>query len=354
MACAPGSPARCRRRRPGRPSGCCPRSTVARASVAACSRWCVPSAVPGQQARGVGERGGAALPSRSWRCRMLRSALSAVRPSRSAGAASEALCSVRKVARSASVPEVSSTASVVPCRTVVPSRPGPGSSGSRSAACRCRCRRRSWCRSVRVAGVVVGGVRRAGGASGRLGRAARPPRRWRGSSWRRRAAACRPCRGRSRRRTRAPWPAWRPGASSSRTATFERDSTRSWMDSRSIVLPEREARVLDEAEQRGLHDRLRRARAAGPGCRSARRAGAPTGSARRAGSRPAASLPPRRSTRAISGSARRGRTSGTPAPHDHVHRAVGQRDLLGGGDDRRTSGRRGPSTSSIAGSGSVA
>ncbi len=61
---------------------------------------------------------------------MLRSALSLVSPSRSAGAASEALCSVRKVARSASVPEVPCGATR-PCRIMVPYGAGRRLSGSR-------------------------------------------------------------------------------------------------------------------------------------------------------------------------------------------------------------------------------
>ena len=63
----------------------------------------VAGAVPGEQGW-VSVSASAGLPSRARRCLIALAALSAVSPERRAGLASDAECSVRNVARSASVP----------------------------------------------------------------------------------------------------------------------------------------------------------------------------------------------------------------------------------------------------------
>ena len=211
----------------------------------------------------------AGVPSRSRRCRMLRSALAAVSPSRSAGEASEAVCSVRKVARSASVPRwvrrhLRAMAHVVTTR-------------------------RSWSSSSAGAQPEVDeqhvGVGPSGPRGRRSGGSGSPARRRRGP----------PSSGPRRVGVRPPRPVdddgpeaagdvgqlhavhaaavvvverehlgqlRGPRASSSRVATLERESDEvDWIDSRLIVLPVRNVVVLDEAEQR------RAARAARPGRR---------------------------------------------------------------------------------------
>ena len=77
--------------------------SVVWASAATWSSWWPPR--PSQAStRSVSVNATAGAPSSARRCRMLRSALASVSPSRSAGPASDASCSVRNVARSASVP----------------------------------------------------------------------------------------------------------------------------------------------------------------------------------------------------------------------------------------------------------
>ena len=90
-------------------SSSCPATTVLPSSIArpasrwACSEWWVER--PSYPRRWwVSVIATAAVPSRLRRCRRLRSTDSGFSPSRSAGEASDAVCSVRKVARSASLP----------------------------------------------------------------------------------------------------------------------------------------------------------------------------------------------------------------------------------------------------------
>ncbi len=80
-----------------------PFSTVVATSFCTWSSWCAPSPSHARQ-EAVSVTASAGVPSRSRRCRTARSALALVSPSRSAGEASEAVCSVRNVARSASDP----------------------------------------------------------------------------------------------------------------------------------------------------------------------------------------------------------------------------------------------------------
>ncbi len=80
-----------------------PFSTVVATSALTWPSWCAPSPSHARQPA-VSVTASAGVPSRSRRCRTARSALALVSPSRSAGEASDAVCSVRKVARSASDP----------------------------------------------------------------------------------------------------------------------------------------------------------------------------------------------------------------------------------------------------------
>ena len=80
-----------------------PRANVAATRVLICVRWWAPDPSQARQPA-VSVIASAEVPRRARRCLTERSALSRVRPSRSAGAAWEARCNVRKVARSASVP----------------------------------------------------------------------------------------------------------------------------------------------------------------------------------------------------------------------------------------------------------
>ena len=98
-------------------------------------------------------------------------------------------------------------------------------------------------------------------ASGSPGRAPR-----RGSRWRCRAAACRPCPGRTPRRTRAPRPSWPPAR---RREDRDVGAGADQVADRVLVddLPEPERLRLDLAEQLRLLEHLGRVVAAAPGCR---------------------------------------------------------------------------------------
>ena len=132
-----------------------------------------------------------------------------------------------------------------------------------------------------------GGVRRSVGAGrSATGRAE--------AARRRRAAACRPCRGRSRRRTRAPRRAWPAAAllvedgdvGAGEHEVLDRRRGRRSASAGTI------ASSTEPKQRRRRTQRLAGLAQLVLGADDARRAGAPTGSARRAGSRPAASRPP--------------------------------------------------------------
>ena len=190
------------------------------------------------------------MPSRSCRCRMLRSALSAVSPARSAGRGERGAVQGAERGAVGLGAEVSATPAAA------------WLSGSRSAACRVDA-----VGDVPVVGPeasVLGRRSSAGPARQHRGRLRR--HRWgdalagcdddRRKQRARRAAACRPCRGRSRRRTRAPRPAW-PRASSRRgRRRWSGDSARSWIESRSTLCQCRKVTSSTSPKQPATRARL--------------------------------------------------------------------------------------------------